>query len=81
MQMARRAGTIPATRKNVNTLATIFLIAWVTVLLQGALRKWVFPGVTIVYLIQDVPLAIAYAYACRKGIIWGSRLAWLCGWA
>jgi hypothetical protein len=75
---ARHVEKIVARSKSIDTLATIFLTAWVTVLLQGALRKWVFPGATIVYLVQDVPLAIAYAYALRKNILWTGRLAGLC---
>jgi len=78
IQAARHIEKIAVSRKSLDTLATIFIAAWVTVLLQGALRKWVFPGVTVVYLIQDVPLAIAYVYALRKNIIWAGKLAALC---
>jgi hypothetical protein len=59
-------------------LAHLFMAAWICVLLQGALRKWAFPGLTVLYLIQDVPLLLAYIYALKKGLVWGGKLAWLC---
>jgi len=55
-------------------LGTLFLCGWICVLLQGALRKWVFPGVTALYLIQDVPLIVAYGYAVLKGYIWAGKV-------
>jgi len=54
------------------------MATWLCVLLQGALRKWFFPGSAALYLIQDVPLTFAYIFAFRKGLVWGSRLAWMC---
>jgi hypothetical protein len=59
-------------------LAHLFMAAWVCIILQGALRKWVFPGVTVVYLVQDVPLIFAYVYAVWKGLIWRGKLEWVC---
>jgi hypothetical protein len=67
---------LPQTPRDV--LAHIFMAAWICMLLQGALRKWVFPGLAILYLIQDVPLLIAYIYALWKGLIWGGKVATLC---
>jgi hypothetical protein len=61
-----------------DVLAHLFMAAWICVLLQGALRKWVFPGLTILYLIQDVPLLLAYLFALWKGLVWGGKLAWTC---
>jgi hypothetical protein len=59
-------------------LAHLFMAAWLCVLLQGALRKWIFPGANIFYLIQDVPLLFAYIYALSKGLVWGGKVAWTC---
>jgi hypothetical protein len=59
-------------------LAHLFMAAWICVLLQGALRKWAFPSVASIYLIQDVPLLMAYVYALWKGLVWGGKLAWTC---
>jgi hypothetical protein len=59
-------------------LAHIFMAAWICVLLQGALRKWVFPGFNILYLIQDVPLLMAYVWAFWKGLVWTGKVTWLC---
>jgi hypothetical protein len=64
--------------KELRTLANLFLIAWASVLLQGALRKWIFPGATILYLAQDLPLLIAYLYALHKKIFWEGSLVFLC---
>src|ERR1700722_20715324 len=57
-------------------LANLFMAAWILVLLQGALRKWAFQGANFLYLIQDVPLILAYVYAFWKGLVWGGKLAW-----
>ncbi len=54
------------------------MATWICILLQGALRKWFFPGSAALYLVQDVPLTFAYIYALWKGLIWGGRLAWMC---
>lgn len=54
------------------------MAAWICVILQGALRKWVLPGVSLLYLVQDGPLAAAYIYALWKGLVWGGKLAWTC---
>jgi hypothetical protein len=59
-------------------LAHLFMAAWLCVLLQGALRKWVFPGAPILYFVQDVPLLVAYGYALWKGLVWGGKLAGIC---
>jgi len=61
-----------------DVLAHLFMAGWICVLIQGALRKWVFPGLTILYLIQDLPLLLAYIYAFRKGLVWGGKLGWTC---
>jgi hypothetical protein len=65
-------------RTDRDTLAYIFMSAWVLVLMQGALRKWVFPGINAIYLIQDIPLLLAYIFAFWKGLVWQGRLAWMC---
>lgn len=61
-----------------DVLANMFLATWICVILAGAVRKWMFPGVQILYLLQDVPLVIAYAYALSKGLFWAGWLAWAC---
>src|SRR5215469_5492806 len=69
---------VEARDKELRTLANLFLVAWVSVLLQGAIRKWILPGVTVLYLAQDLPLLIAYSYALYKKIVWEGRLAFSC---
>ena len=69
----RRAKATPR-----DILADLFMAAWLCVLLQGALRKWVFPGAQILYFIQDAPLLLAYGYALWKGLVWGGKVAATC---
>ncbi len=55
------------------------MAGWICVLLQGALRKWAFPAAAKpLYLVQDVPLIIAYVYAILKGHIWAGKVALGC---
>lgn len=54
------------------------MATWICVILQGALRKWIFPGANILYFVQDVPLLFAYVYAFWKGLVWGGKVAWTC---
>jgi hypothetical protein len=60
-----------------DVLAHLFMATWLLVLLQGALRKWFFPGSGALYLIQDVPLTLAYIFAFSKGLFWQGKLAWM----
>jgi hypothetical protein len=77
-QAAPRAIKPRTRRTNRDILANLFMAAWLCVLLQGALRKWFFPGSAALYLIQDVPLTFAYIFALWKGLVWGGKLAWMC---
>jgi hypothetical protein len=67
---ARRREKIEERFASLDSLAFYFTIAWVVILIQGAIRKWMFPNYGIFYLVQDVPIAFAYFYALRKGIVW-----------
>jgi hypothetical protein len=49
-------------------LTWLFFASFWAILLTGAVRKWVLPGVTVLYLLQDVPIGLAYVYALWKGI-------------
>jgi hypothetical protein len=77
-QAAPRAIKQRTRRTNRDQLASLFMAAWICILLQGALRKWIFPGSAALYLIQDVPLTFAYVFALWKGLVWGGKLAWMC---
>jgi hypothetical protein len=46
----------------------VFASFW-TVLFTGAVRKWLVPGVSALYLLQDVPIGLSYIYAIRSGLI------------
>jgi hypothetical protein len=76
VKKARKAWRKPDSR---TLLAWFFLAGWICVLMQGALRKWIFPGAAKpLYLIQDVPLLLAYVYAVLKGHIWAGKVAFSC---
>lgn len=49
-------------------MARLYFATLWTILFTGAVRKWLAPGASILYLLQDVPIGIAYAYAIWKGI-------------
>ena len=50
------------------TMARLYFASFWAILFTGAVRKWLFPGVSIFYLLQDVPIGIAYVYALWKGL-------------
>lgn len=52
----------------VTLLARLFFASFWTIIFAGAVRKWLFPGYSIFYLLQDVPIFIAYLMALRHGL-------------
>ena len=50
------------------TLLRLFFATYWLVVFTGAIRKWLFPTNQIFYLLQDIPLAIAYLYALWTGL-------------
>lgn len=61
--------TVEAPRESASArvMARLFFAIFWTILFTGSIRKWIAPGVTVLYLLQDVPIAIAYFYALWKG--------------
>ncbi|MFC5861199.1 hypothetical protein ACFPT7_02715 [Acidicapsa dinghuensis] len=59
---------IPREYAPARTLARLFFATFWLVIFTGAIRKWMFPNATILYILQDIPIAMAYAYAFSKGI-------------
>lgn len=55
---------------SLDTLASLFMFSWVIILLQGAIRKWLVPGFSAAYFLEDIPILVAYIYAMYKGIVW-----------
>lgn len=49
------------------TMARFYFACFWTVLFTGAVRKWIFPGTSAFYLLQDVPIGMAYFYALWRG--------------
>jgi hypothetical protein len=54
----------PALRR----LARFFFATFWVIVFTGAIRKWIFPGTSALYLLQDIPLVAAYAYALWTGL-------------
>lgn len=50
------------------TMARLYFASFWAIVFTGAVRKWLFPGVSVLYLLQDVPIGIAYVYALWKGL-------------
>jgi hypothetical protein len=48
-------------------MARFYFASFWMIIFTGAIRKWMFPGVSAFYLLQDVPLGLAYAYALWSG--------------
>ena len=46
-------------------LLQLFLITHASIVLVGAIRKWLFPSVLALYFLQDLPILAAYIYAVR----------------
>ncbi len=45
----------------------VFASFW-AIVFTGAVRKWIAPGVTALYLLQDIPIGLAYVYALYTGL-------------
>lgn len=59
---------VPREYAPVRTVARLFFATFWMVMFTGAIRKWMFPHTTILYILQDVPIALTYAYALWKGV-------------
>ncbi len=49
-------------------MARYFFACFWVILFTGAIRKWMFPGLSVLYLTQDVPIFFAYLYAIYSGL-------------
>ena len=52
----------------VRKMAALYFASFWCILFTGAVRKWIFPHVAILYLFQDVPITAAYLYALWSGL-------------
>ena len=57
------------------TLLRLFFATYWMVVFTGAIRKWMFPTHQILYILQDIPIAMAYMYAMGTGLFTRSFLA------
>lgn len=55
-------------------MARLFFATFWVVIFTGSVRKWIFPGVSALYLLQDVPMVVAYVYAIWTGLFTRSYL-------
>jgi len=46
----------------------MIMVILLALIFTGAIRKWLFPGMSVLYLLQDVPIGLAYLYAIYKGL-------------
>jgi hypothetical protein len=53
---------------SVRWMARLFFASFLAIVFTGAVRKWLFPGVSVFYLLQDIPIGIAYLYALWTGL-------------
>jgi hypothetical protein len=67
---------VPGESASLRAMARLFFATFWLVVFTGAVRKWIFPGATIVYLLQDVPIAVAYVYALTKGVFSRGPMLW-----
>jgi len=59
---------IPHESASERTMARLYFASFWAILFTGAVRKWLVPGASIFYLLQDVPIAIAYLAALWTGL-------------
>ena len=58
----------PQATSSMRFLTKLYFATFWAILLTGAIRKWLIPGVSALYLLQDVPIGLAYIYALWKGL-------------
>jgi hypothetical protein len=49
-------------------MAGLYFATFWLIIFTGAIRKWMFPHTTVLYLLQDVPLVFAYIIAFSSGV-------------
>jgi len=52
----------------VQVMARYYFASFWCILFTGAVRKWIFPHNSILYLLQDVPISFFYVYGLRSGL-------------
>jgi hypothetical protein len=69
-------GTFVAPEETVSArwMMRFFLASYITIMFTGAVRKWMFPGVSALYLLQDIPIGISYVWAILTGLYTRSYL-------
>ncbi len=67
LQLPQDAKVVTIERPHVRLMARLFFATFWLIIFTGAIRKWMFPNSNALYLLQDVPIAIAYTYALITG--------------
>lgn len=68
LQLTNELGEISYDRPQTRRMARLFFATFWLIIFTGAIRKWVFPNLTALYLLQDVPITMAYIYALVTGL-------------
>jgi len=58
----------PRESTSARRIAMFYFVSFWAIVFTGAVRKWLFPGVSAFYLLQDVPIGLAYLYAIWVGV-------------
>ena len=53
---------------SVQWLARLLFATFWTIIFTGSIRKWMFPSVSALYILQDIPLGLAYLWALGSGL-------------
>lgn len=70
------AFTVPKEAASLRAMARMFFATFWLVVFTGAVRKWIFPGSAILYILQDIPIAMAYTYALFQGVFNRGPMLW-----
>ena len=58
----------PRESSSVRSMTKLFFVSFWVIIFTGAVRKWLFPQVSVLYLLQDIPIGLAYLFALWKGL-------------
>jgi len=58
----------PRDAQRVKNMARLFFASFWCIIFTGSVRKWILPHISVLYLLQDVPIFFSYLYALRSGL-------------
>ena len=57
----------PLESRTTRRIAYLFFATFWTIIFTGSVRKWLFPDTSAFYVLQEIPISLAYLYAIYKG--------------